>query len=129
MNLIHPALYVKYTRKKGRGVFVRDDISANTVIEVAPVIVLPKEERKWIDKSVLFNYYFLWGDDDSLTAISLGYGSIYNHSYNPNIEYEADYENDILTFTTLRDIKAGEELLVNYNCDPENQTPVWFDVK
>jgi SET domain-containing protein len=127
--LIHPAIYIKQSLKEGRGVFTRDAIDKNTVIEVAPVLVLPEKERKWIDKSVLYNYYFLWGHDDKLTAICLGYGSVYNHSYNPNTIYEADYENDIITFITLRKIKAGEELLVNYNYEPDSQKPVWFDVK
>jgi len=127
--LIHPAIYIKQSLKGGRGVFTRDAIDKNTVIEVAPVLVLPEKERKWIDKSVLYNYYFLWGYDDKQTAICLGYGSVYNHSYKPNTIYEADYENDVITFITLKNIKAGEELLVNYNYDPDNKKPVWFDVK
>jgi SET domain-containing protein len=28
---------------------------------------------------------------------------------------------------TVRAIKAGEELLINYNGDWDNETPVWFD--
>lgn len=125
--MIHPALYIDNTAKKGRGVFTRDAIKKNTIIEIASVLVLPAHERKWIDKSVLYDYYFLWGDDDSLTAICLGYGSIYNHSYQPNIYYEADYASEKITFITLRNIKAGEELVMNYNCDPDEQKPVWFD--
>jgi uncharacterized protein len=127
--MIHPALYIDNTEKKGRGIFTRDAIKKNTVIEIAPVLILPPQERKWIDKSVLYDYYFLWGDDDSLTAICLGYGSVYNHSYQPNIMYEADYAAEKITFITLRNIKAGEELVMNYNCDPDEQKPVWFEAE
>jgi uncharacterized protein len=127
--LIHPAVYIKESGKKGKGIFTRDAIKKNTVIEVAPVLVLPEKERKWIDKSVLYDYYFLWGDDSKQTAICLGYGSLYNHSYSPNVIYEADYENGTITFITLRNIKAGEELLVNYNYETDEKKPMWFDVK
>ena len=127
--MLHPALYIDYTKNKGRGVFTRDAIKKNTVIEIAPVLVLPQNERAWIDNSVLYNYYFLWGDDDLLTGICLGYGSIYNHSYKPNMMYEADYAAEKITFITLRNIKAGEELTMNYNCDPDETKPVWFDAK
>jgi hypothetical protein len=127
--LIHPAIYIKETTKRGRGIFTRDALKKNTVIEVAPVLVLPEKERKWIDKSVLYDYYFLWGEDSRQTAICLGYGSLYNHSYNPNVLYEADYANKTITFITLRYIRAGEELLINYHHDPEEKKPVWFEVK
>ncbi len=26
-----------------------------------------------------------------------------------------------------RDIEAGEEITVNYNGSPDNQSPIWFD--
>lgn len=124
--MIHPALFVDKVKKKGRGVFTRHDIPKNTLIEIASVIVLPKKERNWLDQSVLYDYYFLWGDDDSRSALCLGYGSLYNHSYQPNLIYEANYELDIIEFTSLRDIKAFEELTINYHCEPDEQKPVWF---
>lgn len=127
--LIHPALYIKHTPQRGKGVFTRDHIKKNTVIEIAPVIVLPANERKWIDQSVLYNYYFYWGDDSQQSAICLGYGSLYNHSYKPNVIYEADYNEETITFITLRAVKAGEELLINYHCDPDEKKPVWFKVQ
>lgn len=127
--LHHPGLIILNTLGKGRGVFAKDVIKKNTILEIAPVLVLPPNERAWIDQSVLYNYYFLWGEDDKQTAICLGYGSIYNHSYKPNVEYEADYAAETITFITIKNIKAGEELTMNYNCDPDNQNPVWFSVK
>jgi len=127
--MIHPALYIDNSPNKGRGVYTRGAIKKNTVIEIAPVLILPPQERIWIDKSVLYDYYFLWGDDDLLTAICLGYGSVYNHSYQPNIVYEADYASEKITFITLKNIKAGEELVMNYNCDPDEQKRVWFEAK
>jgi SET domain-containing protein len=44
---------------------------------------------------------------------SLGYGSLYNHSYRPNARYD-DEGGQAKVFRTLRDIAAGEEITVNY---------------
>jgi hypothetical protein len=32
-------------------------------------------------------------------------------------------------FVALRDIAAGEEVTTNYNGDPDNSKPVWFDAQ
>ena len=60
---IHPALYISETDGKGRGVFTADGISANSVIEIAQVIVIPKHEKSIIHKTALHDYYFDWGHD------------------------------------------------------------------
>ena len=59
--------------------------------------------------------------------LALGYGSLYNHSYRPNARY-VDLSERTKLFTAIRDIAAGEEITVNYNGEPEDQTPVGFDV-
>ena len=52
---------------------------------------------------------------------------MYNHDYDANCDYEMDYESQIMTITTVKDIKKGEELFINYNASPTDKTPVWFD--
>ncbi|MEY2897958.1 MAG: hypothetical protein RL138_11 [Bacteroidota bacterium] len=125
--MLLPWLYIAETTKKGRGVFTREAISEGTLIEVAPVIVLPKEERTWIDQSVLYNYYFLWGANNEQTALALGYGSMYNHSTAPNVAYQMDFHAQTITYIAWRDIAAGEELCINYNGDEDSQEKVWFE--
>ena len=120
-------LHIKQSPGKGKGIFTSEAIEAGTLVEIAPVIVLPKKDCELIDKSFLYNYYFLWGDKHKNYAICLGYGSIYNHSYSPNCIYETYYDDEVIHFVAIRDIAAGEELTVNYNHDPNDQNPVWFD--
>ncbi|MFM2010791.1 MAG: hypothetical protein RLZZ479_1182, partial [Bacteroidota bacterium] len=55
-------------------------------------------------------------------AIPLGYGGIYNHSDNNNCQFMNDMDNGLLYIITLKNINAGEQLLVNYGND-------WFDSK
>ncbi len=124
--MLLPSLYIQSSPGKGKGVFTREAIEARTLIEIAPVIVLPENDCKLMDNSFLYNYYFLWGDHHKNYAICLGYGSIYNHSYSPNCIYETYYEDEVIHFITIKDIAAGEELLVNYNHDPTDKTPLWF---
>ena len=122
-------IYFAETQTKGRGVFATQHIPAGQLIEICPVVVLPGSEKDYLQESELYNYYFIWGEEDEAFAIALGFGSVYNHSYTPNAFYEADYQKNILIFRTLVNIEADTEITVNYNQDPTNQDPLWFDVK
>jgi SET domain-containing protein len=121
------SLYIAQSAGKGKGIFTSERIDAGTLIEIAPVIVLPSKDCTLIDQSFLYNYYFLWGDAHEHYAICLGYGSLYNHSYSPNCIYETYYADELIHFISIKDIEEGEELTVNYNHDPNDQKPVWFD--
>jgi len=37
-------------------------------------------------------------------------------------------EEMVVEFKALRDIQAEEEITVNYNRDPQDGSPVWFEV-
>ncbi len=121
-----PSLYIAYSSIHGRGVFTHADISEGSLLEVCPVLLIPKTQVEVIHNTVLHDYYFLWGDAQDEAAIVLGFGSLYNHSFLPNAEYIIDYEQETFDFVAIRDIKAGEEITVNYNGDPYEQTPLWF---
>jgi hypothetical protein len=48
-------------------------------------------------------------------AVVLGLGSMFNHStFQQNVGWERDVKNLLVTYTTLRDIKEGEELCISY---------------
>lgn len=127
--MIKPYLYIQKTKEKGRGVFTKEPIPAGTLIEVSPVLVLSNSDTSVVDKTKLHNYIFLWGVRETRSCIALGFCSIYNHAYNPNCEYEMDFDAETMAIKTRRDIKKGEELSINYNGDVEDQSEVWFDVK
>ncbi len=93
------------------------------VIEVCPVIVCPLVE---VEGLTLDPYSFLWGDD---AAIVLGYGSLYNHSYEPNAVYNREYDRKEIRFIAIRPLPAGAEITINYNGDPTSREPLWFEVQ
>jgi hypothetical protein len=85
------------------------------------------EERRLLDKTLLHDYIFTWGENEMECCIALGYLSIYNHDYHSNAEYEMDFENSIIRVKTVQNIKAGEEVFINYNGTWNDTKPVWFD--
>jgi uncharacterized protein len=127
--MLKPYLIVDSTSEKGRGVFTTERIPASTIIEIAPVIVMQKTDREHIDKTLLHDYIFEWGKEKDKCAMALGLIPIYNHSYKSNCEYYMDFDDDLMMIKTVRVIKKGEELTINYNGDWDDGKKVWFDVK
>lgn len=126
--MLLPCLTVAHSGKKGRGVFTTAALSAGTVIEISPVIELSIKDRKTIEDTKLHDYIFEWGSSHRKGCIALGYISLYNHSYASNCDYEMDFEHNLMTISTVKDVKAGEELSINYNASPDDTSKVWFDV-
>lgn len=127
--MIKPYLFVGHTNTMGKGVFTQKHIIANKVIEVSPVVVMSKDDREHLDKTLLHDYIFEWGEQKDKCCMALGLIPIYNHSYKSNCEYFMDYEADTIMVKTVRAIAKGEELLINYNGDWNDETVVWFDAR
>jgi len=125
--MIKDCLFIKKTKTKGRGVFTKENIAANMLVEEAPVIVMSAEDRIHIDKTLLHDYIFAWGYKEDQCCMALGFVPVYNHSYQSNCEYFMDFENEIIQVKTVRRINAGEELTINYNGDWNNKKKIWFD--
>ena len=121
-----PGLYIAHTEDKGRGVFTSQPIEEGDVIEICPVIVIPKSELPIIHKTVLHDYYFLWGNDHEECAIALGFGSIYNHELKPNAKFILDVDNLTIDIEAILPIEAGEEITLNYHGESENGDRLWF---
>lgn len=122
-------LYIDFTKDKGRGVFARKKIKAETIIETAPVIVMSNEDRKLLDQTLLHDYIFVWGEKEDQCCMALGYVPLYNHSYQSNCEYFMDYDDNTMFIKTVRTIQPNEELTINYNGTWNNEKKVWFDVR
>lgn len=127
--MILPILVVAPSDKRGRGIFASEKIPSNTIIENSPVLVLSEKDRKLVEKTLLFDYIFEWGDKRKKACIALGYLSLYNHAYNANCDYEMDFTTNLMSIKTVRIIKKGEELFINYNAVADDATPIWFDAK
>lgn len=124
-----PHLFIAVSDNMGRGVFTSENIEEGTIIETSPVIVMTREERRLLDQTMLHDYIFEWGPRKDQCCMAMGYVPIYNHSYKSNCEYEMDFENENISIKTVRFIKAGEELFINYNGEWNDSKPLWFDAQ
>lgn len=127
-------IYIKQASdKKGKGAFAKIDIPDKKIIEISQVILIPNLEYEHIKKTILDNYTFTWDDPnnkgESKMAFAVTSYQFLNHSYEPNVVYQFDYKNETIEFITLRKIKKGEELTINYNGYADDKSPVWFDVE
>lgn len=119
-------LEVRRTARMGWGVFTREAIHAETLVEESPVIVMDADARALLDRTPLHDYIFEWGEDRRLCCMAMGYLPIYNHATPSNCEYEMDFDRGVIAVKTVRDLAAGEQLFVNYNGDWDDARPVWF---
>jgi len=126
MHQQHPGLYFAPSGKHRYGMYCTEDIAAESVIEICPIILIPGEQARQIVRGyILYEYYFDWKKES--IAIALGYGSLYNHAGDPNAEFQPEYKNQHIIFTALRDIPAGTEITVDYHAGNPDEK-VWFDV-
>lgn len=135
-NFIDSCLHLKKIPEiNGWGVFTKKNIKTGETIEVSPVFLYPK---RIVDLAMycaigegineadlgLDRYAVLWDDNEStpMSAVMLGYLSIYNHSNKNNAYLGVDKINNQVHVITLRDIFVDEQITVNYG-------PNWFEQK
>jgi hypothetical protein len=136
MQIDPPLAYVKDTgTASGRGVFASRGFKAGETVEICPVVVVNKVASDLPPEvgCIIFGWsYLVTRQVGSLTAIALGYGSLYNHNNPANMRYEADDRIKALRFIAVRDIVQDEELTVNYNAyggGAEWNDNRWFEDK
>lgn len=118
-------LYIANSPGKGRGVYTDSRIERETLIERCPIVEVPPDEVELLALTVLHNYYFAWGKSQLRAALALGFGSIYNHSYTPNAIYIPRENEQLIEIIAIRKILANDEITINYNGTPNDQSPLW----
>ncbi len=124
-----PSLYIQYDDRTGRGVYTGQIINPEDIIEVCPILLIPKDQVQLIHQTVLHDYYFLWGENHQEAAIALGFGSLYNHQSQANAIVILDYENEEIVIQACQKIDVGEQIFINYNDGDVKQIELWFSTK
>jgi len=108
-------IYVNKSKIHGLGVFASEKIVTGELIEECPILTLP---MKFGDKSgLMLDYRFNWPSgtlDWDEQVISLGFGSLYNHSETPNATWRSNNDKRTFEFICIKDIIPDEEILVWY---------------
>ena len=95
--------------RHGRGVYAARPFAKGESVESCPTLELPGDTVT----GRLGDYVFGSAEDENEVILLLGYGMLYNHSYEANCEYVQEGPR-MITFVTLRDVEAGEELTIDY---------------
>ena len=122
---ISEKIEVKKTENMGLGVFAKEKILKGTVVESCHVIIFNRNifkdfKRTYETDHMLKDYVFYWKNAEA--AVALGYGSIYNHSNDPNAMWRPSFafsserrDPPRIHFTAIKDIEAGEQIFTHYN--------------
>ena len=122
-----PGLHIIDHKKRGRGVYTAIDISKGDLIEICPLIIIPKKDVKKIHQTILHDYYFLLEQPKGAACLALGYGSINNHKSKPNAIVIFDYEKNEMEIQCCKKIKAGSEIFIDYTDGGDKDAPLWFE--
>jgi hypothetical protein len=109
---------------KGRGVVAIKNIKKGELIERCPVVFLSEKEVNFFKSpSAVLHFYYLWQYATNKYCLMLGYGSIYNHSLSPNadIYYDTKIPKNYLTIKAIKNIKAEEEIVYDYEFDDNKE--------
>jgi len=109
---------------RGRGLFAREAIAPGTLIEAAPIIILPWAQCAAFDRTVIYDYYFHWdGDPDGegRGALGLGLLTLCNHSSRPRARVDRNHARQTLDLVAILPIWPDEEVTIDYGCS------LWFE--
>ena len=104
-KLFQGKISVRKSPIHGFGVFADKDFRTGEKIEECYFILSDCED------DILMDYIF---DAAGRSAVILGYGSLYNHSEDPNADYHINRKTKIATFTVSEPIKKGQEIFISY---------------
>jgi len=114
---------IRTSAGRGRGVFAREPIAPGTLIEAAPVIILPAADCPALDATIIYDYYFHWdGDPDGegRGALGLGLVTLCNHSSRPRARVDRNHARLTLDLIATAQIEPGDEVTIDYRC------ALWF---
>ena len=91
---------------RGRGVFANRTFAEGETVEVCPTVEISQGGGDLAD-------YLFESTTEGRFLVVLGFGMLYNHSAEPNVDY---YQEDASTleFIAQRPIESGEELTISY---------------
>jgi uncharacterized protein len=104
---------------RGRGVFATRTFAEGETVEVCPTVEISEGGGDLAD-------YLFESTNEGMFLVVLGFGMLYNHSAEPNIDYFQD-DGSTLEFVAQRRIERGEELTISYGDEwwsARGETPI-----
>ena len=111
----HPHTMVKKSDVHGWGVFATQDIPEGTLLETCHYVKACKFTSKLYAKMTGLHNYTFFDTTGEYACTVFGWGSIFNSSEDANAAWQAG--EDLFSFWTTKDIKAGEEIFLDYSIE------------
>ena len=112
----NPKIEVLKSTVHGVGVFAKKAIKKNEVLEENYYIILKGDWHKL--PSLMQEYIYGWTkdlyDNKSKAALVFGNGALYNSSLKPNADWQTNVDRNRFIFYAIKDMKAGEEIMIDY---------------
>jgi hypothetical protein len=90
------------------GLFADKDFNAGEWIESVPYIEIPKFS---FEKFPLDKVFKLLED---VYVIPLGWASLIRYSKDPNVDWEWDYDDELIHIYALKNVQRGDELFISF---------------
>jgi uncharacterized protein len=104
---------------RGRGVFATRTFAEGAIVEVCPTVEISQGGGDLAD-------YLFESTNEGMFLVVLGFGMLYNHSSEANIDYFQG-DGSTLEFVAQRRIDRGEELTISYGDEwwsARGETPI-----
>ena len=111
--ILNNKIEVRKSKIHGYGVFAKEKIKKDEILEECHIISFPKE---YYDLVPLYRnaYVFPRNDNYKEIVLPLGYGCIYNSSHNPNADWITDEKRRLIIFKSIEEIEKNEEICWDY---------------
>jgi len=124
---INSKIEVRESSIHGLGIFALQTIQPKEIIEISPVVMCSGDtfdtlKRIYGERHVFHDYCFKCKDIGY--GFPLGYGGLYNHSWEPNAFWKLNESGPRLIFRAIKEIEPGTEICIKYN---PNSNDLWFD--
>jgi uncharacterized protein len=99
----------------GHGIFTTRSLQADTTLEECLFLRINADECADALDDYVFNLETAEENGGvEVYSLVLGWGSLFNHSFEHNTEYWHDTDRDLIVFHTIKAVPAGTQLFVNY---------------
>ena len=105
-------VYLSESSVHGFGIFADKDYNIGDTLELCYYLVTDDSDMN--DTCVLHDYVFSTPNEEEEYLVPLGNAMIYNHSSEPNAEWEIHDDNNFIRFKAIKFIKKGEEIFHDY---------------
>ena len=109
----NPKIELRKSPIHGWGVFAKENIQQNELLEEIPFLILPINKGETSSLFIDYRYNFPSGNW-KYQVMAMGFAAYYNHSNTPNAGWYTDEENEIFVFITNKFIQKDSEIFTYY---------------